>query len=165
MTNKKTIHESDKQINDKNFELWRLLDHTGFMISRSREKELSRYGLSPEQAHILYILNKSNGATTIQDILKITMRQHHSISTLVNRMSMQGLVNKARSKEDARRFVLSITEKGQALFRSITRNSIDEIFSGLSEENKKGLDRGLKTLLAKAYQALGKKYQPTVSSE
>ncbi len=154
-----------RQNNDINFQLWRLLDHTRFVIARSRKKELSQYGLTPEQAHVLDILNRSGGMVIIQEIVNITMRQHHSISTLVNRMAKQGLVNRIRSVSDARQYNVIITEKGQALFRTTTRNSITDIFSGLSEGDKKGLDKGLKRLLAKAYQVLGKKYQSNVLSE
>ena len=85
---------SDTTDKDTDFRLWRLLDHTRFVISRSREKELARFGMTPEQAHVLDILHQSGGKATIQEIVNITMRQHHSISTLVGRRAKQGPVKK-----------------------------------------------------------------------
>jgi DNA-binding MarR family transcriptional regulator len=145
------------QDDDTDFALWRFLNHTVFVINRSRQKELARYGLTPEQAHVLDILHQSHGSATIQDIVNITLRQHHSISTLVGRMAAQGLVKKVRSASDARKYNVTITEKGRALFRTMTRDSIKEIFSCLSPSEREGLDKGLKKLMFKAFQALDKK--------
>ncbi|OGO33178.1 MAG: hypothetical protein A2Z29_08655 [Chloroflexi bacterium RBG_16_56_11] len=156
---------SDTTDKDTDFRLWRLLDHTRFVISRSREKELARFGMTPEQAHVLDILHQSGGKATIQEIVNITMRQHHSISTLVGRMAKQGLVKKIRSASDSRQYNVNITEKGRALFQSITRRSVEEIFGDLTERDKKALQKVLKKLQVKAYQSLGKKYRPTILSD
>jgi DNA-binding MarR family transcriptional regulator len=80
-------------------------------------------------------------------------------------MVRQGLVDKIRSTADARRYNVVITEKGRTHYRSTTRNSITQIFSGLTEANKRGLDKGLEKLLVKAYKVLGRKYQSNVLSE
>ncbi len=151
--------------NDIDFKLWRILSHTGFVIARSRKKELAQYGLTPEQAHVLDILAHSGGTITIQGIVAITMRQHHSISTLVDRMAKQGLVRKVRSTSDARQYDVIITQKGRELFGRTTRNAITDIFSSLSASEKKELDRGLKKLRDRAYKLLGKKHQPNVLPE
>ena len=142
------------QDDDVDFTLWRFLNHTAFMINRSRQKELAQYGVTPEQAQVLDILHQGRGMATISDIVNITLRQHHSISTLVSRMAMQGLVKKVRNASDARRYNVTITERGRALFRAITRDSITEIFSCLSERDRQELDKGLKKLMEKAYRAL-----------
>ena len=46
------------------FPLWRLLDHTRYMIFRDREMELSEFGLTPEQAFVLDIIHAAGGSTT-----------------------------------------------------------------------------------------------------
>ncbi len=142
---------------DTDFALWRFLNHTAFVINRSRQKELAQYGLTPEQAHVLDILHQSHGSATIQDIVNITLRQHHSISTLVCRMAAQGIVKKVRSASDARQYNVTITAKGRALYRTMTRDSVKEIFSCLSSEEREELDKGLKKLLLKAFQELDEK--------
>lgn len=144
---------------DSDFRLWRMLDHTRFMISRLRQKELDLVGLTPEQAYILDILVQNGGTTNINQIAGITMRQHHSISTQIDRMVKQGLVKKKRSTKDRREFGILITEKGQELFKQIKRDSIKQVFACLSEEDKKELDIRLKSLLINAYDLHGKEYK------
>jgi DNA-binding MarR family transcriptional regulator len=144
---------------DADFSLWRTLDHTRFMISRLREKELDQFGITPEMAHILDILSSTNGPVTMNDIVEITVRRHHSISTQIARMARQGLVRKIKSRSDLRGYNIQITEKGRALFEKITRDSIIKAFSCLSEEDKKGLDMRLKALLMHAYELNSKEFK------
>lgn len=158
------MNNQDKSPGQDDFQLWRLLDHTRFVIARSREKELARYGLTPEQYHVLDILHHSGGTITIQEIVNITMRQHHSISTLINRMVKQGLVKKIRSQSDGRQYNVIIKEMGELLFLKTTRDSITDIFSSLSESDREELGRELNKLMVKAYQVLGKEYQSNVLS-
>jgi DNA-binding MarR family transcriptional regulator len=142
------------------FRLWKLLDHTKFMVGRLREMELAGYGLTPEQVHVLDIIFQNGGSTTINEIVELTMRQHHSISTLINRMARQGLVNKIKTADDKRIFKVVITDKGLTVFNKVSRDSILNTFASLSDEEKTGLDTYLHKLLIKAYTLLGKEYKP-----
>jgi DNA-binding MarR family transcriptional regulator len=149
------------QEGDKDFGLWRLLDHTRFMISRLREQELDQVGLTPEQGHILDILNYFNGSATMNQLMNITMRRHHSISTQIDRMTKQGLVKKKKNSRDRREYSIIMTDKGREVFKRIKRDSIIQAFSCLSEDDKKALDTRLKSLLIHAYNLHGKQYQQT----
>ena len=150
------------QIADLDFELWRLFDHTRFMIGRLREMELAEFGLTPEQSHVLYILVQNGGKTTINKIVEITQRQHHSISTLINRMTKQGLVTKIKTPDDNRRYDVVITKKGQSLLKMTTRNSIKEVFSCLTEKDRKDFAAHLVRLDKKAYSMHGKEPMPWI---
>jgi MarR family transcriptional regulator, 2-MHQ and catechol-resistance regulon repressor len=141
------------------FRLWKLFDHARFMMARSREMELARYGLTPEQAHILDILTSQGGSTTINEIVDLTMRQHHSISTLINRMTKQGLVGKVQTPKDKRAFNVVITDKGRDLFKNISTESIRMTFTCLSQEDKQELNTQLKKLVVRSYNLLGKEYR------
>lgn len=144
---------------DPVFSLWRILDHTRFMIARSREKELAEYGLTPEQSFVLDILQESNGSTTINQLVEITQRQHHSISTLIDRMTKQGLVNKRKGATDRRKYEVIITQKGKRLIQEMTRESVGVIFSSLSEADRAELKTYLVQVMRGAYQVLGKEPQ------
>ncbi len=150
---------------DNNFSLWRILDHTRFMIARSREMELAKYDLTPEQSHILDIINESNGLTTINQLVKITQRQHHSISTLIDRMTKQGLVNKRKAGTDKRKYEVFITEKGREMISKMTRESINRIFSNLSPEEKNKLRSGLAKLTVEAYRLIHREPPPGLLEE
>ena len=64
----------------------------------------------------------------MNEIVEITVRRHHSISTQIGRMVKQGLVKKIKSHADLRGYNIVITEKGQELFKRITRDSIKKCF-------------------------------------
>lgn len=153
------------QGDNEDFRLWRILDHTRFMIGRSREKEVARFGLTPEQARMLDILATNGGTVTINEIVNITQRQHNSISTLITRMCRQGLVKKIKDTRDYRRWDIIITEKGQKLFEQIPRDSVTEILSCLSPEAKKDLKSILQQAQIKAYEVLGMTYHPNILSD
>ncbi len=146
---------------DPDFSLWRILDHTRFLIARSREVELARYGLTPEQSFVLDILNESDGCTTINKLVEITQRQHHSISTLIDRMNRQGLVRKTKGGGDKRKYEVEITEKGQELLNRMTRDSVRTIFSCLSDSDKTVLRSCLTLLMAEAYRVLRQSREPS----
>jgi DNA-binding MarR family transcriptional regulator len=149
---------------DTDFSLWRVLDHTRFMIARSREMELAKYDLTPEQSHVLDILQESNGSTTINQLVVITQRQHHSISTLIDRMTKQGLVTKQKEGIDKRKYEVVITDKGKELVTKMTRDSIRAVFSGLSEEDKKRLHSYLSLLAKEAYRVLRRNPAPGITA-
>ena len=151
------------EIAAKDFALWRLFDHTRFVIARNREVELSQYGLTPEQSHVLNILSLKGGSSTINEIVEITMRQHHSISTLINRMTKQELVKKIKTPTDNRIYQVVITPKGERLLEKVTQESITTALSCLSEKDKAELQDQLRCLMGKAYEMLGKKLRPQVT--
>lgn len=77
-------HTANSGISD--YGLWTYLDRARFAIYRMRELELSRFDFTPEQAAIINLLLARGGSATIKQIEDMTMRQHHSITALINRM-------------------------------------------------------------------------------
>jgi DNA-binding MarR family transcriptional regulator len=140
---------------DEDFRLWRFLDHTRYAISRSRELELAQFDLTPEQAYVLDILSVKGGSTTIGEIVDMTLRQHHTVSTLISRMAKRGLVEKKQSLKDRRSYDIVMTKKGQELFRKVTKKSIEMVFATLSNEDKRALGALLNRLLTRAYELSG----------
>lgn len=140
---------------EKIFMLWRAFNHTSFMIARLREKELFQFGLTPEQVYILDILEENDGCSTINDMVDITQRQHHTISTQIGRMEKAGLIIRKRSLKDKRKYELAITPKGRTLRYQISRDSIRQAFSCLSEKDKKQLSKYMQALMDRAYELNG----------
>jgi DNA-binding MarR family transcriptional regulator len=77
------------------FNTWLLLDYTRFTVARLRDIELTKLGITPEQAAILKILCR-HGTSNIAKIADRWMRQQQSVSTLISRMAEQGLVKKVK---------------------------------------------------------------------
>jgi DNA-binding MarR family transcriptional regulator len=136
------------------YELWSSLVATRFAISRLRELELARFGLTVEQCSILKVLLGRRIPAKTRDLEEATLRQHHSISTLVNRMMRMGLVAKERRPGEKSHRIL-ITDSGKSLFDSITTAAVDMTFGALSESEKQRLAACLYSLGMIARNLLG----------
>ena len=139
-------------------ELYPLFHNTDVIISRARELELASFGLTLEQGVLLHTLIKMGGSATLDEITENTMRQYHSVSTLVNRMAKLGLVKKVKYS-DKKKFQVSITDKGLNIYSKATCNSLDMIFSVLSPEDQKIFTKYLQHLTDKARNLLGLDYR------
>jgi DNA-binding MarR family transcriptional regulator len=141
------------------FELWMLLNRTRNSVYRIRELELAQFGLTVEQSAMLFLLSSRGGSATPKTIEDITMRQHHSISTLINRMIKMNLVARRKSP-DSKRSEIFITKHGEDLFKKIPTHSIEMLFSSLKEKDLELLFSYLNTLLGKARDLLGLSFVP-----
>ena len=149
-TDKSTISDSD---------LWCLLIRTWFAIFRLRELELAQFGLTLEQSSVLTLIQACGGSTTAKELENLTLRQQHSISTLIKRMLGRGLVKKRR-KPDDRRYRISLTEDGKSLLSRLTITSIDMVFSSLTADEKLQFTRVICSLYNRARDLLGVSYKP-----
>jgi DNA-binding MarR family transcriptional regulator len=157
------INEQPKNITNPHkhvscFDIWIMFDHAKFIISRAREIELAEFGLTIEQAAVLHDLIDREGSATLNDLAKSTMRQYHSVSTLVNRMAKIGLVKKVKHS-DKKKFEISVTEKGYDMYGKVTRNSVNMIFSALSSAEQKVFYKHLRTLVTRTRDLLGLDYK------
>ncbi len=153
-------HATDNEINpDSDFDMWVLMDNAHFAVARARFLEIAQYELTKEQAQVLYVLQNNGGSATQTQIADFTMRQHHSVSTLVNRMTKDGLVEKERESA-GKGFRIYITKKGKEKYRKVTKDSVEMIFSSLSPEERQRLAQYLKKLHQTARGLLGLDYKP-----
>ena len=129
--------------NLNDFELWGILANTCYAILRSRFLEISRIGLTPQKAEVLFILENNGGSILQNKISGITMRRQNSVSDLVNRMVKEGLITKQRLPDD-RKYQINIGKKGKEKHDRLTRNSIEMIFSVLSPQDCQILNQVLK---------------------
>jgi DNA-binding MarR family transcriptional regulator len=142
-----------------NHSIWVLIDNTHFAIARSRLLELAQFQLTKEQAQVLYVLRLFGGATNMTQIAAFTMRQRHSVSTLVDRMEKAGLVKKVKVP-NKKGYKVTITKKGDERYQNATAKSIEMLFSSLSSEEKERFTGYLTQLLNKAREMLGLNHNP-----
>jgi DNA-binding MarR family transcriptional regulator len=140
------------------FDMWIMFDHASFAIARAREIELAKFGLTIEQGAVLHDLIDRGGSATLSEIAESTLRQYHSVSTLVNRMTRAGLLKKVKYS-DNKKFQISVTEKGYEMYGKVTRNSINMIFSSLPPADQKIFYKHLKQLVTKTRSLLGLDYK------
>jgi DNA-binding MarR family transcriptional regulator len=149
---------------DADHDLWMLLTHTRYAIYRSREKELQRYGVSPEQVGVLFIVQALGNKATPSEISRYILRQPHTVSALIERMSEKGFVKKMHDLDKKNLVRVSLTEKGQKIYeRSTKRGPIHRIMSTLSDSERTQLRLLLEKLHTQARKEIGldrDKYPP-----
>jgi DNA-binding MarR family transcriptional regulator len=133
--------------------LWPLIDITRFAISRLREMELHQFGLTIEQSSTLKMLVSLGGSSTLGELEYLSIRQPHTLSTLINRMNKKGLVGKKHSNTE-KRHIIYVTEKGKTLLSRVTENSVTEVFSCLSTKQMADFVRLFEILRTKALDLL-----------
>jgi DNA-binding MarR family transcriptional regulator len=148
------IQEHDEERKPTGFELWMLLNRTRNTIYRLRELELAQFDLTIEQSAILKLLVSRGGITSTKTIQDITMRQHHSISTLINRMIKMDLVAKRKNPVSKKNEIL-ITKQGEDFYNKIPIRSIEMLFCSLKVKDIELLVSYLNVLLEKARDMLG----------
>jgi MarR family transcriptional regulator, organic hydroperoxide resistance regulator len=153
-------------LQDEDQDLWLLMSHTRYAMFRSREKELQRYGISPEQVILLFhVLTLKNQATPAS-LARYLLRQPHTISALVDRMARKGLIKKIKDLDRKNMVRVVITEKGQKAFeKSKNRGSIHRIVGELSPEEKKRFCQYLERIYAQARKEIGLDADSLPSSE
>jgi DNA-binding MarR family transcriptional regulator len=138
----------------REFELGVLLERARSAYSRMRELELAQYGLTPEQAAVLHVLQSKGGSSTNEELASTIIRQYHSVASLVTRMEKAGLVKK-ETMRDRNKFTVSITKKGARIYGQVPRNSIKMIFADLSIQDKQYLAKILQNIINKGRNMLG----------
>jgi DNA-binding MarR family transcriptional regulator len=141
---------------DEDQDLWLLLTHARYAVFRAREKELLRYGVSPEQMGLLFVVQALGNRATPATIARHILRQPHTVSALVDRMARRGLVKKVKDLDRKNLVRVVMTEKGQTAYEfSTKRGPIHRIMNTLSAEEKSELKSYLKKLLTKARKEIG----------
>jgi len=134
--------------------LWGMLKHSTSLISRARDLELAQHKITMEQMSVLHALMISKGSATIDEIATLVIRQHNSVSTIVNRMSKAGLVKKEKIQHQ-KKYVVRITDKARSFVDAVPRKSIEMVFADLTLEEKRQLATCLEQLIRTTHDILG----------
>lgn len=146
---------------DQNYKLWVLLAQAREAMFKARKKELIQYSISPRQSATLFVIHFLGGETTITEMARHLFREQHSVNELINRMEKEGLVRKTKDPDKKGRAKIVLTEKGkQAYNQTAKRDSIQEIMSCLSEEEREKLQSVLLKIRDKALKLAFSKEMP-----
>jgi DNA-binding MarR family transcriptional regulator len=138
---------------DEDQDTWLLLTHTRYAIFRAREKELQKYGTSPEQVSLLFVVQALGNKATQASLSRYLLREPHTISALVERMAKRGLVKKVKDLDRKNRIRVVVTERGRKAYQQSTnRGPIHRIMGELKEKEKKQMRHYLEIIFAKARQ-------------
>ena len=134
---------------DKDLELWALLNQSERVLSLAHSRELRKYNITPRHAAVLFAIKICGGIATISEIAQLIFREHHSTSGIVTRCEKKGLV----SKNDFERNITQVrlTKKGEAAYEhSSKRILFRSIFSCLSSEEHRQMMSSLRKIRDRA---------------
>jgi DNA-binding MarR family transcriptional regulator len=156
MSNSKISKEQEERI--QIFRIILVMGNTGDALTKLRERELRKYGVTPEQAGALICIHLLNNNATPSDLSKWLFREANTLTYLLKRMQNNGLIEKKIDSKKKSLSRISLTEKGyKAYAHAIEFNSIAFISQVLSKENRNQLWSLLKILRNQAFGNLGKK--------
>ncbi len=125
-------------------------------MHKVRARELFRFGITPEEAAVLFVVSRIGDTATPAEISRWILREPHSTSGLLERMRKDGLIDKVKDLDKKNLVRVVITEKGQrALEKSCDRESIYRILSILTLEEHQQLSSLLLRLRESAIRVLG----------
>ncbi len=144
---------------DLDFQNWWLLHQSRDVVFLLRSRELSQYGITAEQAAILFtvkLLSERKRKITPGEISKLTLREPHSASKILTRMEKEGFISKTTGLGKKKNEVhIALTEKGEQAYKvSLTRDSIRGVMSGFTLEERRQLNSLLTRLRNKAVEDL-----------
>jgi DNA-binding MarR family transcriptional regulator len=137
-------------------DLYLLFARSRYLTTRARERELQRYGLTPEQAQVLFVAQALGNRATPAEISRLILRQPHTVSTIVDRMQKKGLIKKVKDLERKNLVRVALTKKGSEAYALTTkRGPIHRILGTLSKKEREELHKYLSRIMMKARGELG----------
>ncbi len=112
------------------------------MSKAAMDARVSRYDVTPGQTHILLYLNQQGGHALQHELTGYLRVKPSTVNGLLDRMEEKGLVRRSVSGADARRRLITLTEKGaeqQALFRQSFLDVEDAMVRGFTSDEKETL--------------------------
>jgi len=153
---------------DPDFDLWGVLFQTRDVIYKARGKELTRYGITVMDSAVLVCIDYLGDKATPAKVSRLLFREHHTIAGQLTRMENKGLITETKGIIQKNIITLGLTDKGRkALKQSISRQSLHNIFSSLTTDERKQLWSILMKLRKAAIKEMGGEdtyYYPTPPS-
>jgi DNA-binding MarR family transcriptional regulator len=147
---------------DREYDLWILLSRVYHMVAKLRNMEMSKQGILPVQAYMLFIIHSMGNATTPAELARFVYQQRNSVSDILKRMEKQGLITKEKASRGNGRILIKMTEKGKKILQlSKQREHLHNVMSVLNEEKRRQLESLLESLRDRAIEELSV-YQKTV---
>ncbi len=112
------------------------------LAKANMDARVSRYDVTPGQTHILLYLHQQGGHALQHELTEYLRVKPSTVNGLLDRMAEKGLVLRSVSGADARRRLITLTEKGaeqQALFQKSFLDVEEAIVRGLTPGERETL--------------------------
>jgi len=123
-----------------NYKLLTRLRQAKDAVHSVRQKELKKYGLTPEQAGALHIIHYFGNNATAFELSKALSRKPPALTILLRRLEKRQLIKKTADKNKKTTIRLSLTKKGHDLYhKALELPLLSDIFCKLSVDEKEHL--------------------------
>jgi DNA-binding MarR family transcriptional regulator len=96
---------------------------------REGDAAARKVGLEPQQCLMLLAIRglPRGSEATIRVLAERVALKHHSAVELIDRLEMQGLVRRTRSRDDRRRVLVTLLPRGEKLLAEVAAQRISEL--------------------------------------
>ena len=120
------------QIPDRVIDVYVLFLQTFDAVSRYTETELLKAGISYTQYSVLVLLDNTPVPLTLTELSRWMFRSKNSMTTVIDHMERDGLVQRVRDTKDRRAIRVVATEAGRDLFDRVRQPSRDLVYRIMS---------------------------------
>ena len=127
------------QIPDRIIDVYVLFLQTADAVTRYTEIELLKAGISYTHYSVLVLLDNTPVPLTLTELSRWMFRSKNSMTTVIDHMERDGLVQRVRDTKDRRAVRVVATEAGRELFDRVRQPSRDLVYRTMScfeEEDK-----------------------------
>ncbi len=144
-----------------------LFVQTAYAILKYADSHLYRKPrLSIVKLIVMRAIASNNGVITPSELAEWTQTERHNITTLIERMKRDGLIQAERNPKNRRFVNVSLTDKGREvlmLAMPVAGEIVDQAMSSINEDDALLLEKSLRALRQNAHQGLeyvAKRSQP-----
>lgn len=112
------------------------------LAKANMDARVSRYDVTPAQTHVLLYLQQHGGRVPQHELVEFLRVKPSTANGVLDRMEEKGLVRRSVSGSDARRRLITLTEKGaeqQALFQQSFLDVEEAMVRGFTREERETL--------------------------
>ena len=132
---------------DKDYTLLTLLLQVADIFVKVRERELLPQNLSATSADILFLVDAMGKDIIPAKITRMLLREPHSISGILKRMEINGLLKRTKNMERKNLIRITLTSKGETELKlAMKKEGVNHVLSKLTEEQRRQLKQSLTAL-------------------
>ena len=119
-----------------------MLGRSAHLAKERMDARLSQYDVTPVQTHTLLYLHRHHGQAAQHEVIQHLRVKPSTANGILDRMEEKELVTRSVSDSDARRRLITLTEKGAALqadCRRLFMETEELMLGNLTEEERAAL--------------------------
>ena len=128
------------QIPDRVIDVYVLFLQTFDAVSRYSETQLAKAGISKTHYTVLVLLDNTPVSLTLTELSRWMFRSKNSMTTVIDHMERDGLVQRVRDTKDGRSVRVVATEAGRELFDQVRQPSRELVYRIMSCYDEDKLD-------------------------